>query len=35
MEDEEIISFVEGIEYYLKRIQEDLERIKKEIKIHK
>jgi len=32
MEDEEIIAFVEGIEYHLKRIQEDLDRLKKELK---
>ena len=28
MEKEEIISFIEGLEYHLQRIQEDIDRIK-------
>ncbi|MBE3094303.1 MAG: hypothetical protein IMZ52_04670 [Actinobacteria bacterium] len=31
MEREEIITFIEGLEYYLKCMQEDLDRVKKEI----
>ena len=31
MEKEEIISFLEGLEYHLQRIQEDIDRIKENV----
>ena len=29
---EELIDFVEGLQYYINRLQEDLDRLKKELK---
>ena len=35
MEKEEIVTFIEGLEYYLKCMQEDLNRLKKELEKEK
>jgi len=32
MKDEELIAFLEGLEYHLKRLQEDINRLKKELR---